>query len=185
MWLLALLVSVEAASPLSAQTIPLAGVDSSSSTPAPSSTVTEPLAFDLNRVRHGLATRKGIFSRRRDIPVFRVEITEKMPPLEAWLGDPKKLWRGPFTASPYHQEFLDMVTPPEARASFTSGELLQVLLTGLAGKLAARAVASKLKSVKQASAELAACEEVRQTLLDLNAQRALVGLPPEPVRSCP
>lgn len=78
-----------------------------------------------------------------------------------------------------------MVTPPEARASFTNGELLQVLLTGLVGKLAARAVAGKLKSVQQANAELAACEEVRLTLLELNVQRQIVGLPPEPVKTCP
>lgn len=183
-WLVTLTMAVAAVSPLSAQTIPLAGVGSSSPTPAISDT-DQSLPHDLDRIRRGLTTRKGVFVLHRDVPVFRVEIREKLPGIEAWLGDPKALWRGPFTMSPYHQEFLDMVTPPEARASFTSGELLQILLTGLAGKLAARALDRKLRTLRAESAANQACQEVRQTLVDLNIQRQLVGLPAEPLNVCP
>jgi hypothetical protein len=111
-------------------------------------------------------------------------VESALPPIEAWLGDVRKLGAGPSVGPSFHQEFLKMVTPSDARASFTSGELLQVLLTGLAGAWAQRAAASAITHAVQGERQQTACEEVRGTMLDLNRERIQAGLVPVAVPDC-
>ena len=117
-------------------------------------------------------------------PMFRVEVQEKLPDVQDWLGDPKRLQVGPTTGSAYHTEFLDMVTPPEARAVFTNSELLQVAATGAAGQLALKAIAGAIREALKNGRTREACHTVRGTLADLNVERARAGLPPVDVPEC-
>lgn len=143
-------------------------------------------AHDLERIRRGLARGDSILdlSLPEGTPVFRVSIEQKLPGIEAWLGDLKYLRGGPVVGSRTHREFLDMVTPQDAVASFTNGELLQVMLTGLAGGLALRGILNSVQSGLASRTERKSCEEVRQALRDLNRDRATAGLGPVPVPQC-
>jgi hypothetical protein len=145
----------------------------------------ETIELDLDRIRQAL---KRSDSLKLDLPegtpVFRVDVEGRLPDLRAWLGDPRQLRAGPYAGSPYHQEFLDMVTPPEARASFTNGELAQVLATGLAGGLALRGLLNAISGAIASGRSREACEEVQRTLEALNQERARAGLAPVSLPGC-
>jgi hypothetical protein len=132
----AVLTAGPAAPPLAAQPSNGAGAAGGAAAPAPADEPPDAAyQYDLDQIREGLSRPpSGIdWAPPGGIPVFRVDIQDRAPGIEAIVGDIRALRRGPWASSPYHQQFLDMVTPPEARASFTNSELLQVLGTGLAG----------------------------------------------------
>jgi hypothetical protein len=173
-----------AAPPLAAQSTSSAGATRTDKA-APVDSSGTVLETDLNRLRLKLATGGSLkLELPQDDPTFRVDVEAKLPSIETWLGDLKALHRGPITAPAYHAEFLDMVTPREATASFTSGELLQVLVTGLLGGLAGRALTGAVKNAVASARDERACGEVRTTLIDLNRERIAAGLDPVPVPMC-
>jgi hypothetical protein len=174
-------------SPLAAQEPADRGAAATTAAPSPQSPAdpASNLTLDLERIREGLARSVDYrWTLPKDLPVFRLDIREKLPGIEALIGELEQLRRGPFVASPYHQEFLDLVTPPEARASFTSGELLQVMLTGLAGRLALHGLSNAIKDAIASGREREACQAVRWTLTDLNREREAAGLSPVHVPAC-
>jgi hypothetical protein len=143
------------------------------------------LDHDLERIRRGLARGELLnWELPKDRPVFRVEVEAELPDISTWLGDPRALRGGPFVFPSYHAEFLRMVTPAEATASFTNGELAQVLATGVAGGLALQGIIGAVKGAIAGARRRAACEEVRESLQQLNMERAAAGLSPVPVPEC-
>jgi hypothetical protein len=140
---------------------------------------------DLERIREGLARGKPL---DLDLPpgtaTFRMEIEGTLPDISTWLGDVRALHAGPVVMSPYHAEFLRMVTPPDIRASLTNGEVAQLLATGVAGGLALRQVFAALRNALAAGRSVRACDLVRQDLIDLNFSRAREGLPPVNLPIC-
>lgn len=179
-------VSGPAAPPLAAQPPVASGAAVGAAAPASSQDDPSDFEYDLERVREELARQgSGVNWNLPDgTPVFRVDIQKKMPGIEAIIGDVKALQRGPWVSSPYHQEFLDMVTPRDVRNSFTNSELLQVLATGLAGGLALQGITSAIKNYVNGSRTREACDAVRTTLLDLNRDRVAAGLEPVFVPGC-
>jgi hypothetical protein len=96
-------------------------------------------------------------------PTFRVQIFGQRP---RWLGDIDWLGaadgRKPPVGAPWHDQFLNMVTPPEARGfgAFEGTDLLQVMATSVAQGLAAETVASAIKTAIRERRERQAKEEV-------------------------
>ena len=96
-------------------------------------------------------------------PTFRVQIFGTRPrwttPID-WLGTADG--RRPPAGAPWHTQFVDMVTPPEARGfgAFQGTDLLQVMGTSLVQGLAAGAVIGKIKSTVKERRERKAREEV-------------------------
>jgi hypothetical protein len=96
-------------------------------------------------------------------PTFRVQIFGERPRWLAdidWLGaaDGRKLPVG----APWHDQFLNMVTPAEARSfgAFEGTDLLQVMATSLAQGLATQAVVGAINSAIRERRERRAKEEV-------------------------
>jgi hypothetical protein len=110
-------------------------------------------------------------------PTFRSGVTEHrpgyfdLPPLFA----PEKA--PPTWSAGWHNEFLNMVTPPEFRTwqAFTNTDLLEVSLTSLAGALAGKATQA-VKDARQRAREDAARREVDEQLAAFLAARGL-GVP--------
>jgi hypothetical protein len=185
MVLMAALATVTAAAfPLAAQSSSTAGA----AAPATAPPTGQPVATfqpDLDRIREGLAKDERLrLDLPRDLPTYRVDIESKLPPIEAWLGDIRKLGAGPRVGPSFHQEFLNMVTPSDARASFTNGELLQVLATSLAFAWGQHTLINAIKGAVQSERSQDACAEVRHTLFELNRERVEAGLLPVFVPSC-
>jgi hypothetical protein len=181
--------AVAAASPLAAQSSSTSGAANTGvAAPAARTRPADPtttLTFDLDRIRRAVQRHpRLVLTLPEAAPMFRVDIEGRLPSIEAWIGDPKSLHRGPTVSSPYHSEFLNMVTPPEATASFTNTELLQVVITGLLGKLALHTATQALKNAASARRRGEACEEVRLTVVDLNRERERRGLLPVPLPDC-
>jgi hypothetical protein len=142
---------------------------------------------DLERIRRGLERPDVIDIRLPDgaRPMFRVDVEGKLPDVWTWLGDPRELTRGGTPRVPsYHEEFLRLVTPEEVRAAYTNGELAQVLATAFAGQLALNALVNGVRGAVAGTRQRRACEEVRDSLRQLNDERARAGLPPVHVPEC-
>jgi hypothetical protein len=141
--------------------------------------------YDLDRIREQLARPRTLaLALPDDLPTFHVQIDEEMPGIETWLGDLSELAAGPPVGPAFHQQYLAMTTPPNARAAFTNGELLQVLATSLAGHYAMRGITDFFTGLVSEARSARACNEVRGTLVDLNQVRARAGLVPVPVPEC-
>src|SRR5215212_2322483 len=96
-------------------------------------------------------------------PTFRVQIVgtrSRWTTAIDWLGTADG--RKPPAGTPWHTQFLDLVTPPEARGfgAFTGTDLLQVMATSLAQEVGAAAVIGKIKSTVKERRERNAREEV-------------------------
>jgi hypothetical protein len=123
--------------------------------------VTRPPAIVLNEAR----------------PVFRVEVFGTQPTIEDILG-PDYL-KGPV---PYggmtHQEFLDMVTPPEVRgyAAFSNKQGMVVAATSVALQWALQHAIDKVKSATTERERRAAQQEVDEALKALERARRAAGL---------
>jgi hypothetical protein len=96
-------------------------------------------------------------------PIFRVRIFGARP---RWLGDID--WLGvaeggkPPVGTPWRDQYLNMVTPPEARSfgAFTGTDLLQVVATSFAQGAATGAIVGKVKEALHDRRERQAREEV-------------------------
>jgi hypothetical protein len=110
--------------------------------------------------------------------VFRVEVLGKLPPIEVLLG-PDYLVGKTLAGGMTHQEFRDMVTPPEFRgtAMFTQGEAITVMATSVALQWALQKAIQKYRSATQEREREAARKEVEEALEALDKARAAAGLP--------
>jgi hypothetical protein len=119
-------------------------------------------------------------------PTFRVQILGTRPRWSTgidWLGTADGL--KPPAGAPWHDQFLNMVTPPEARGfgAFQGMDLLQVMGTSLAQGLAAGAVAGAIKSSLRERRERQAREEVDAAIAAWKKEReaeAAKRPPPSP-----
>jgi hypothetical protein len=124
------------------------------------------LPIDVNRIQTQLAQPRDI---NLDLlrPTFRTSVIERRPRWFDeidWLEDVRGM---PTPTGPaWHTEFLNMVTPPEARmyGAYTSSELLQVAATSLLQALAANTVANAIKTAVRNRKEEAAKREVDEAI---------------------
>lgn len=154
---------------------------SNGATPPPAEAQPAPLPVSLDRIRNALARQPQI---KPDAvrPVFRVEVIGQKPSLEELLG--KKFWEGPAKPTPggaimTHQEFLNMVNPPEFRgtAMFTQREAITVMATSVALQWALQKAIQKYKDAAGEREREAARKEVQDALAALDKAREAAGLP--------
>jgi hypothetical protein len=132
--------------------------------PAPSTVDTDQLPVSVDRIQHQLE-RKPSISLDLIRPTFRTEVIEKRPSWLGeidWLGDDARL---PHPSGPrWHDEFLNMVTPPQARlyGQANNGDLLQLVATSVVEAVMTRALVSKVRT----AAERRRAREVRQEIDD-------------------
>jgi hypothetical protein len=140
---------------------------------------TEDLPVSIDRIQRQLSKTPQI--RPSEVtPVFRVEVLGKLPPIEVLLGPDYLVGRTPATGSAMtHQEFRDMVTPPEFRgtAMFTQGEAITVMATSVALQWALQKAIQKYRDAKHDRERDAARKEVEEALEALDNARAAAGLP--------
>ena len=137
----------------------------------------EPLPVSVDRIQRALAQTPQI--RPSEVtPVFRVEVLGKLPPIEVLLGPDYLVGKTP-AGGMTHQEFRDMVTPPEFRgtAMFTQGEAITVMATSVALQWALQKAIQKFRDARRETEREAARREVEEALAALDKARAAAGLP--------
>jgi hypothetical protein len=137
----------------------------------------ESLPVSVDRIQRALALTPRI--RPSEVtPVFRVEVLGKLPPIEVLLGPDYLVGKTP-AAGMTHQEFRDMVTPPEFRgtAMFTQGEAITVMATSVALQWALQKAIQKFRDARRENEREAARKEVEEALAALDKARAAAGLP--------
>jgi hypothetical protein len=122
----------------------------------------EALPISLERIGEGLE-RAPVIDLEALRPTFRVQIVGARPRWTLgidWLGTEEGI--KPPAGTPWHNQYLNMVTPPQARSfgAFEGTDLLQVVGTSFVQALAAGLVTGKIKSAVQARRERRAREEV-------------------------
>ena len=149
--------------------------DAQQDRPAPQTAPPEPAAppvdvselpIDLSRIQTQLAQPREI---NLDLlrPTFRTSVIERRP---RWFDeiDWMEEVRGmPTPTGPaWHTEFLNMVTPPEARlyGAYTNAELLQVATTSLLQAIGANTVVNAIKTAVRNRKEEAAKREVDEAI---------------------
>jgi hypothetical protein len=153
--------------------------------PRPAPTVdVDDLPISIERIQKGLA-RQPAMTTVPSRPIFRLEVFGEQRRLAGdidWL-DPEHENSAYRPNGPrWHNEFLSMVTPPEARAygAFSPGELLQVAVTSLAQALGTRAVVGAVKSATRDRRQRQAEAEVDAAIAAWKAQRQAVEPLPAP-----
>jgi hypothetical protein len=135
------------------------------------------LPVDLDRIQRALAKTPMLRFDAENRPVFRVQVFGDKPTIDDILGPDWQ--KGPV---PYggmtHQEFLNMVTPTEARgyAGFTNKEGMVVAATSLALQWTLQKAIRKFKETKDQREREAARKEVVDALNALEEARAKAGL---------
>jgi hypothetical protein len=138
------------------------------------------LPVSLDRIRRGLERKPtGVFN--PDRPTFQVYIEGRLPTFaEFYAGETFE--GGPSGWVPRgHQEFLDMVTPPEAQpfGAFTGTDLLlvgaQSLATGLVANALFNALPRAIREGQRSRAEAAARREVQEVLAELARREAVAA----------
>lgn len=126
---------------------------------------TPDLPVSLDRIREALERAPQPVITLPQQPSFSIVIEGELPQFEDFV-QPGELQTFALPNAMSHQEFLSMVTPSEYRSfsSFTSGELAQVVATGVAGSLALSAVTKALKEGWRARRERSARDEVDAVL---------------------
>jgi hypothetical protein len=131
------------------------------------------LPLSLERIAEQLQ-QEPVLELTFDGPIFRMQVFGTRP---RWLGDIDWLdiadGRRPPAGRPWNDQFLDMVTPAQARSfgAFEGTDLLQVLATSYAQGLAARAVTGKISSTLRERRERLAREEVDAAIAEWKRQR--------------
>jgi hypothetical protein len=138
------------------------------------------LPVDLDRIQRALAKTPMLRFDEQNRPVFRVQVFGEKPTIDDILGPD---WaKGPV---PYggmtHQEFLNMVTPTEARgyAGFTNKEGMTVAATSFLLQWTLQKAIRKFNETTDERAREAARKEVVDALNALEEARAKAGLPPK------
>ena len=122
----------------------------------------ESLPISLERIGEELE-RTPVIDLEALRPTFRVQIVAARPRWTLgidWLGTEEGF--KPPAGTPWHNQYLNMVTPHQARSfgAFEGTDLLQVVGTSFVQALAAGLVTGKIKSAVQARRERLAREEV-------------------------
>ena len=179
-WILVAALTTSAQAPSTAAA-PAAPSSAQAAQPQTQSTEPAALPVSIDRIREALSHPPTI---RPDAvqPVFRVEVIGRMPSLEVMLG--KEFWKGGTAPTPggavmTHQEFLDMVRPPEFRgtAMYTQGEAITIMATSLALQWALQKAIQKYRDARDERAKEDARKEVQEALAALDKARAAAGLP--------
>ena len=131
-------------------------------TPQPPAVNVDALPLSLERIAERLEEPPAL---RLDTtrPTFRVQIFGRR---QQWLGDIDWLGtadgRKPPVGVPWHDQFLNMVTPQQARSfgAFEGTDLLQVMATSLVQRLATETVVGAIKAAISERRERQAQEEV-------------------------
>lgn len=133
--------------------------------------------YSLDRIKEELEKEPLLTLDLNGLPVFRLEVIERRPRTFELSGQFDVPWRPRPGMPAWHDEFLRMVTPEEARPwspLFTSGEIAQLAGTSLASlgvmELAA-AAARRWSAARRRAAEAAAREEVDEALREFERQR--------------
>jgi hypothetical protein len=138
---------------------------------------TEALPVSVGRIQRKLSS-PPLIRPSEVTPVFRVEVIGKLPPIEVLLGPDYLVGKAP-AAGMSHQEFLNMVTPPEFRgtAMFTQGEAITVMATAVALQWALQKAIQKFRDARHDREREAARKEVEDALEALEKARSAAGLP--------
>ena len=138
---------------------------SSTAPPAPAQSTpvnTDQLPISLDRIQQKLEHRPAI---NLDLirPNFRAEVVEKRPDWWSdidWLGEQAHL---PQPTTPrWHDDFLNMVTPPQARlyGQSNNGDLAQLVATSMVQAIVTRALVAKVRNASQNRHKRQAQQEV-------------------------
>lgn len=135
------------------------------------------LPVDLDRIQRALAKTPMLRFDTQNRPVFRVQVFGEKPTIDDILGPGWDQGPVPY-GSMSHQEFLNMVTPTEARgyAGFTNKEGMTVAATSLALQWTLQKAARKFRETKDAREREEARKEVLDALTALEDARAKAGL---------
>ena len=135
------------------------------------------LPVDLDRIQRALAKTPMLRFDTQNRPVFRVQVFGDKPTIDEILGPGWQTGPVPY-GSMTHQEFLNMVTPTEARgyAGFTNKEGMTVAATSLALQWTLQKAIRKYKDTNDARQREAARREVLDALNALEEARAKAGL---------
>ena len=143
----------------------------------PSQQPSDELPYSLDRIKEELEKEPLIVLDLDGLPVFRLEVIERRPRAFELPGQFDVPWQPRPATTAWHDEFLAMVTPEEARLwspLFTSGEIAQLAGTSLASlgvlELAA-AAARRWRDARRRAREAAAREEVDEALRQFERQR--------------
>jgi hypothetical protein len=125
----------------------------------------------LERIREALERAPTPVIKLPERPTFSVRVDGKLPAFEDFVA-PGELRTYAMPAAMSHHEFLDMVTPPEYRAyaSSVNGELVQLIATSVAAKLAMSSVTNAIKQGWHDRKERQARDEVDAVLEALRAR---------------
>ena len=136
------------------------------------------LPVDLDRIQRALAKTPMLRFDDQNRPVFRVQVFGDKPTIDDILGPGWQTGPVPY-GSMSHQEFLNMVTPTEARgyAGFTNKEGMTVAATSLALQWTLQKAIRKFKETQNEREREAARREVLDALNALEEARAKAGLP--------
>jgi hypothetical protein len=136
------------------------------------------LPVDLDRIQRALAQTPMLRFDDQNRPVFRVQVFGDKPTIDDILGPGWNAGPVPY-GSMSHQEFLNMVTPTEARgyAGFTNREGMTVAATSFLLQWTLQKAIRKFKETENAREREAARKEVLDALNALEEARAKAGLP--------
>ena len=136
------------------------------------------LPVDLDRIQRALAKTPILRFDDQNRQVFRVQVFGDKPTIDDILGPGWNAGPVPY-GSMSHQEFLNMVTPTEARgyAGFTNKEGMTVAATSLALQWTLQKAIRKFKETENEREREAARREVLDALNALEEARAKAGLP--------
>lgn len=131
------------------------------------------LPIDLDRIQSRLAQPREI---NLDLlrPTFRTSVIERRPRWFDEIDWLEKVRGAPTPTVPAtHSEFLNMVTPPEARmyGAYSSGELAQVAVTSLIQALATNTVSNAIKTAVRNRKAEAARREVDEAIEQWKRER--------------
>ena len=152
-------------------------------TPAkPPQTTVDPnivLPVNLERIQKALAQTPMLRFDSENRPVFRVQVFGEKPTIDDILGPDWRDTRPVPHGSLTHQEFLNMVTPADARgyAGFTNKEGMTVAATSFLLQWTLQKAIRKFNETQNAREREAARKEVLDALNALEEARAKAGLP--------
>ena len=150
----------------------------SSPPPSPPPVNVDALPLSLDHIAEQLEKPPGLalYTTR---PTFRVQIYGQR---QRWLGEIDWLGtadgRKPPVGVPWHDQFLNMTTPPEARSfgAFEGTDLLQVMATSLVQRLATETVVGAIKAAFRDRRERQAKEEVDAAIEAWKKEREAAAL---------
>jgi len=146
---------------------PGTGLAQSATSPSPPPAVdTDQLPISVDRIQQQLEHPPAI-NLDAVRPNFRAEVIEKRPQWWGeidWLGEQPRL---PQPTTPrWHDEFLNMVTPPQARlyGQSNNGDLAQLVATSMVQAIVTRALVAKVRNASENRHKREAQQEVDDAL---------------------